>query len=156
VLRDEGFAFDVVDAVLGGQRGDDPYRARVAVDALARWVSRDDWPQLLAAYSRCVRILRTHPEPVNPRALVPERLCEPGSQALFTAYQQAAARVSPESSVDELLGALQTLVEPISTFFDQVLVMAEDKALRFNRLALLQSIAALAEGQIDLSRLQGF
>ena len=48
------------------------------------------------------------------------------------------------------------MIPAISKFFDDVLVMAEDKALRENRLGLLQRIAALAKGVADFSKLEGF
>jgi glycyl-tRNA synthetase len=156
VLRDAGFAFDVVDAVLSDHLGDDPYRARVAVEQLAAWVARDDWSQILAAYSRCVRILRTQPEGLRLEQPDPERFAEPATHALHVAYLQTADRVSRDASLDELFTAFLPLVEPITEFFDQVLVMAEEEALRVNRLALLQRIVDLTKGRVDLSKLQGF
>ena len=45
---------------------------------------------------------------------------------------------------------------PITAFFDAVLVMDKDEALRRNRLALLRRVADLAAGIVDLSKLQGF
>ena len=48
------------------------------------------------------------------------------------------------------------MIEPITAFFDDVLVMAQDEALRENRLALLQRIAALSEGIVDLTKVEGF
>ncbi len=156
VLRDEGYPFDVVDAVLSDRRGDDPYRARLAVQGLAEWVERPDWPEILAAYSRCVRILRTVSEELDPGALDPEHFVEPETQALYQAYALAAETLSPESNLDDLLTALTALVPPISRFFDEVLVMAEDEGLRHNRLRLLRGIADLTKGIVDLSKLQGF
>jgi glycyl-tRNA synthetase beta subunit len=52
--------------------------------------------------------------------------------------------------------ALQKLTDPINTFFDRVLVMAEDEALRRNRLALVYAIAAMPDGVVDLSQVMGF
>ena len=54
--------------------------------------------------------------------------------------------------IDGLFGAIPVIEE----FFDKVLVMAEDPAVRGNRLGLLQQIAGLANGIADLSRLEGF
>jgi len=156
VLRDEGFAFDVVDAVLSEQLGDAPHRARMAVEQLAAWVARDDWPQILAAYSRCVRILRTLPKDMRLEEPNPERFVEAATGALHAAYVQTAAQVTRDASLDELFRAFVPMVEPITAFFDQVLVMAEEEALRVNRLALLQRIADLTKGRVDLSKLQGF
>jgi glycyl-tRNA synthetase len=58
--------------------------------------------------------------------------------------------------VDELLTCVVSLIPAINTFFDQVLVMAEDKAIRENRLGLVQGIAGLADGIADLGKLEGF
>jgi glycyl-tRNA synthetase beta subunit len=44
----------------------------------------------------------------------------------------------------------------MNRFFNEVLVMAEDEAVRRNRLGLLQRVAALSEGIADLSGLEGF
>jgi glycyl-tRNA synthetase len=156
VLRDEGHDFDVVDAVLSDERGDDPYRARVAVKQLSEWTARDDWADTLAAYSRCVRILRGIPEGVDVGAVDPHRFVEPATRELFAAYQQAASLITPDSSVDEFCTAFLALVPHITDFFDEVLVMDEDQALQANRLGLLQKIADLPAGILDLSRLQGF
>jgi glycyl-tRNA synthetase beta subunit len=154
-LREQGFRYDVVEAVLAA-RGDDPYRARVSVEQLSRWVEREDWPRILDNYARCVRITRDFEERFS---LDPDRFVRPAEEELYAAYRKARERVAPESSVDEFLTAFLPLVDVIDRFFAKesgVLVMAEDPALRENRLALLQHVAALAEGIVDLSRLEGF
>jgi len=152
LLREAGFAHDVVEAVLAA-RGDNPYQARVAVEELSRWVAREDWPQVLAAYSRCVRITREFEETFP---LDPDRFVEEASRELYAAYRRCAAQVTPQSSVDDFFHAFLPMIPAISRFFDDVLVMHEDRTLRENRLALLQRIAALPAGIVDLSRLQGF
>jgi len=48
------------------------------------------------------------------------------------------------------------MIPAIDTFFDKVLVMAEKRVLRENRLGLLQRVAGLAKGIADFSRLEGF
>jgi glycyl-tRNA synthetase beta subunit len=48
------------------------------------------------------------------------------------------------------------MVPVINIFFDEVLVMDEDQSLRENRLGLLQRIAGLSVGIVDLSYLEGF
>ncbi len=58
--------------------------------------------------------------------------------------------------VAAVAGRCESLVDPINTFFDKVMVMAEDETLRRARLSLLQAIAALPDGVADLSKLQGF
>jgi glycyl-tRNA synthetase len=154
-LRDRGFGFDVVDAVLAA-RGDDPYRATKAVEELAAWVARDDWSVILDNYARCVRITR---ELEKRFRLDATRFVRPAERELYSAYQEADSRITPASTVKEFLTAFLPLVDIIDRYFAResgVLVMAEDQALRENRLAQLQHIAALADGIIDLSRLEGF
>jgi glycyl-tRNA synthetase len=151
MLRDEGFAHDVVEAVLI-ERGDDPARARESARQLAAWVEREDWQHILDSYARCVRITRDQPR----LALNASQLQDPASKELYEALLAVEGKVSPESGVDDLFNLFLPLIPPIEQFFDNVLVMADDEALRNARLALLQRIARLAEGIVDLSRLEGF
>jgi glycyl-tRNA synthetase beta subunit len=58
--------------------------------------------------------------------------------------------------VDDLFQAFLPLIPLINQFFLSVMVMADDAALRSNRLGLLQRIAALAENVADFSLLEGF
>jgi glycyl-tRNA synthetase len=155
MLREQGFSYNVVDAVLAA-RGDDPFRAHQAIEALSRWVTRDDWSRILDNYARCVRITRDFDEHFR---LDPARFVQPAEKELYAAYEKARSDVTPESTVDEFLTAFLPLVDVIDRFFAResgVLVMAKDLELRENRLALLQHVAALAEGIVDLSRLEGF
>ncbi|MDY7078224.1 MAG: glycine--tRNA ligase subunit beta [Chloroflexota bacterium] len=155
VLREQGFRYDVVDAVLAA-RGDDPFRALRAVEELSRWVARDDWSRILDNYARCVRITRTFEERFT---LDLAHFVQPAEEELYAAYQEARAQLTPQSRVDEFLTVFLPLVDVIDWYFAResgVMVMAEDRVLRENRLAQLQHIAALSEGVADLSRLEGF
>ena len=58
--------------------------------------------------------------------------------------------------MDELLTSIEKLIPTITAFFDKVLVMADDPAVRENRLALVGQIASLSAGIADLSKLEGF
>ncbi len=126
------------------------------MEELSRWVDRDDWSRILDNYARCVRITRDFEERFP---LDPARFAQPAEDELYSAYQEARQQVSPDSSVDEFLTTFLPLVDVIDRYFAResgVLVMAEDRAVRENRLAQLQHIAALAEGIVDLTRLEGF
>jgi glycyl-tRNA synthetase len=151
-LLDAGYRFDAVDAVLA-ERSYDPALASETVAALGRWVERDDWAGLLDSYARCVRITRAE---TAVHAVDAERLEEPAAVALYAAYREEAPRVAEAGTVDALFEALVRLRPAITAFFDQVLVMAEDPAVRNNRLGLLQAIGALSEGIVDLTQMEGF
>ncbi|MFN2242294.1 MAG: glycine--tRNA ligase subunit beta [Anaerolineae bacterium] len=151
-LRDRGFRYDVVDAVLA-ERGDDPYSAYRAAAQLAVWVEREDWMDLLNAYGRCIRIVRDQRERFE---FVPGVDPEPATAGLRDAYGLARQQVQTASDVDRLLTALRPMIPAINQFFDDVLVMHEDKSLRASRLGLLQDIWALSRGIVDVTRLEGF
>ncbi len=158
-LLDEGARYDVLDAVLAVQ-AHDPARAAAAVQELATWTARPEWADILPAYSRCVRITRQTP-PRNGKMSVDERrLVEEAERELYQALQQAESQVSVGADqgqrIDPVLAAFLPMIPAINRFFDLVLVMDEDEALRQNRLVMLRRIAALAEGVADLSRLEGF
>jgi len=151
-LLEQGMRYDLADAALA-ECGDDPYRAYVVAGDLGRWVERPEWPALLAAYGRCVRIVRSQTQRY---AIQPAFYVEPASAALYQAYLTARAGVTPASSVDALFAALEPMLPAINGFFDDVLVMAEDIAVREARLGLLQGIAGLTAGICDLSKVEGF
>jgi glycyl-tRNA synthetase len=152
VLLEQGARFDVVEAVLAAQ-ANNPAGAARAVKALETWVARPDWNTILPAYARCVRITREFKERFP---VVEDIFGEPSEQELYRALVAAQSVARTAGSVDDLLNAFLPMIPAINRFFDDVLVMAEDEKLRFNRLGLLQRIAALADGVADLSRLEGF
>jgi glycyl-tRNA synthetase len=152
-LRDQGLAHDVVAAVLAEQ-GHDPYRAAAAARELAALVKTPEWPETLTAYARCKRIVRALPE-VYP--LAPEHYIEAATRGLYEAWQESGVKGQEAGgSVAALAEKLRALRGPINRFFTDVLVNAEDPAVRQARLALVQRVAALPEGIADLSQLQGF
>jgi glycyl-tRNA synthetase len=152
LLLDQGWRYDVVDAVIAAQ-GERPAAAARAVKQLTAWVARPDWEIILPAYARCVRITRDQKERLEVR---PEAFAEPAESDLWAALAQAEAAAHEAGSVDDLFNAFLPMIPAINRFFEGVLVMVDDTRIRENRLGLLQRIAALAAGTADLSKLEGF
>ena len=152
LLLDQGRPHDVVAAVLEEQ-GSDPVRASKAVDELHQWIKRENWIAILQAYSRCARITRDFEEDYE---LDEARIEEASTRDLYEALATAETADRDPGSVNTFLTAFEPMIPAIDRFFDDVMVMAEDQALRENRLALLQRIVRLASGVADLSRLEGF
>ncbi len=154
LLKDAGNRYDVVDGVLAEQAAN-PVGAARAVRQLRRWVERDDWKTILPAFARCVRITRDQKTrfKVDPKAFV-----EKEERDLFRELQraEAAMRRSRPATPDSFLGAFLPMIPAVNAFFDKVLVMTKKKALRENRLGLLQRISALANGMVDLAKFEGF
>jgi len=71
-----------------------------------------------------------------------------------TALQQQTQPLFDQGDYEPALTALAALKEPVDHFFDQVMVMADDLAIRGNRIALLNQVSRLFLRVADLARLQ--
>ena len=84
-------------------------------------------------------------------------LTEPAEQALYSSVRHAQTAVQPLLAQANYTQALQTLAsldEPLTQFFEGVMVNSEDTALKNNRLALLKQVRALFLTVADISELQ--
>ncbi|MBC7264003.1 MAG: glycine--tRNA ligase subunit beta [Chloroflexi bacterium] len=151
-LLDAGYRYDLVDAALSA-RYDNPYLAARTVWELAREVESERFSLLLTAYSRPSRITR---DILTELPLNPDALTEKAEQHLYQTYLQVKEAMRDVQDVPGFLSAFAPLVGPINEFFDEVFVMVDDASLRSNRLALLQRIAALPQGIVDLTKVIGY
>jgi glycyl-tRNA synthetase beta chain len=137
-------AYDVVKAVLAG--GADDVRDAVArAEAVSAVRGSDDFAAISAAFKRMKNILTQAAEknekfdgPVNLKLLI-----EPTEQALAKEATALAAKVEglrQQKKYAEALQASATLRKPVDAFFEAVMVMAPDAAVRANRLALLKQV----------------
>ncbi|WP_339663157.1 glycine--tRNA ligase subunit beta [uncultured Psychrobacter sp.] len=84
-------------------------------------------------------------------------LSEPAEQNLYANVKQAQTGVQPlleQADYTQVLQTLASLDEPLTQFFDSVMVNSEDTALKNNRLALLKQVRALFLTVADISELQ--
>lgn len=157
LLRDEGYNANEIEAVVSQQ----PTRIDLVPQRLAAvraFMALPEAAGLAAANKRIGNILKKNPVaagttecPVNESLL-----SEPAEIALA----QALKRVTPQAedfygSADftAMLQSLAALHAPVDRFFDEVMVMADDPAVRDNRLAMLASLHELMNRVADLSRL---
>ena len=149
-LRDGlGFAYDVVNAVFTAG-ADDVVDAVARAEALARVRASEDFEAISVSFKRMKNILRQASEAGkwNPANWVPfEKIIadrgEPAEQDL-AAQAAAAARLVAEltgkGQYEPALTHISKLRPVLDTFFDKIMVMAEDEAVRTRRLALLQGL----------------
>ena len=152
--RDSGLAAETFDAVMVRQPASllDFDRRLAAVQTFARL---EQAGSLAAANKRIANILRKAGDPqglsVNRKLFDHE-----AEEVLFNALDNARQKVQPMIAVRAYAEALNTLADlkdPVDRFFDEVLVMAEDDAVKNNRLALLGELRVLFLGVADISRL---
>jgi glycyl-tRNA synthetase beta chain len=154
--RADGTSAEMIEAVLTG-RPASPLDAEIRLQALKQFLLLPDAGVLTAINKRIVNILRKAPpgaiQPVQAAALKEEaelalhRVLEESSGSV----QQAIA----EHRYGDALSALTGLRAAVDDFFERILVMDEDPAVRNNRLELLRNVQALLGGVADLSRLPG-
>lgn len=151
-LADEGVSYDVINAAAALDFAVPLENYRKA-HALADFKQDADFAQLMAGYNRAANLLKNVKESFAVNEAV---LQEPAERALLAAEEEAAAKLQKAIAGQDYLQALRDLaaIRPqIDDFFDKVMVMAEDEAVRANRLALLQKLVGLTKELGDLSQL---
>ncbi len=128
------------------------YDCRRKIEALIAIRHEETFSVLAASFKRIRNIVKEHPEgEVDPSLLVEE-----AERNLMEAYTTVAASVLPLLGGKEYAQALVEMLalkEPINRFFESVMVMAEDEAIRRNRLHLLTKIAQLFLQIGDISKM---
>jgi glycyl-tRNA synthetase beta chain len=152
--RDKSLATETFDAVLARSPSSLVDFAR-RLEAVQAFIALEPAASLAAANKRIANILR-QAEVDGVAEVKPKLLVEPAEAALAEALETADRAVAPlleARQYSEVLTALAALREPVDTFFDDVMVMAEDNATKNNRLALLSQLRALFLHVADISRL---
>jgi glycyl-tRNA synthetase beta chain len=150
MLRDRGHAYDTVDAVLA-LSSDDPADARARCEALTSARASEAMQDLAVAYARARNLSDASLGSAYDRSLMAE-----AEIALADAAEAEEAPLAAAIGRSDYEGALALLADlrgPIDTFFEAVLVMDPDDAIRANRLRLLNRFVALFAGVADFSRL---
>ena len=152
--RDSGLSAETFDAVMVRQPSSllDFDRRLAAVQTFARL---DQATSLAAANKRIANILRKAGDPAG-LAVKKKLLQDDAELALFSALESAREKVGPLLAVRayaDVLNVLAGLRDPVDRFFDDVMVMADDDAVKNNRLALLSELRALFLDVADISRL---
>lgn len=148
----EGYSVDVIQAVLA-RRPTAPSDFDRRVKAVAQFRKLDSAPALAAANKRVANILAKVEGDIA-IAVNPSLLHEVAEQALYTAIVAEQAYQVSQHSYTEGLMHLASMRDVIDTFFDQVMVNADDVAVRTNRLALLKQLRELFLQVADISVLQ--
>lgn len=149
---DQGISSDVVDAVVATRAADgiDLVHLDQVMQAIAAFRQVPAAEQIIAANKRVANILRQ--ADAGNRAYQASLATDEAEQGLFQAM--STLDLTAVSSAEDKLTRLASLQSPVDRFFDEVLVMAEDEALKNNRLALLRDLRSQFLEVADFSLLQ--
>lgn len=155
LLAEEGFSKDVIAAVAGVSVDHVP-NVWKRVRALEALKAHPDFDSIAVAFKRVVNIIRKAGD-VCRDGNIDESLFEDATEgALYRTFQQVRIRVADKLDsglFDAALEDIASLRKPVDAFFDGVMVMSENPALRRNRLALLGRISALFGMIADFSKI---
>jgi glycyl-tRNA synthetase beta chain len=160
-LREQGARHDLADAVLAVEDQNDLVTIVRRVEALAKFLETDDGKNLLAGTKRAANILRIE-EKKDGRNYSgdpdPSLLKEPEEMALAQAMVSIAPEASKAYANEDYAGAMAAMAKlrpAVDAFFEKVTVNADDKALRENRLILLNRIREATRTVADFSKIEG-
>ena len=152
--QDEGIAVDVIQSVLA-RRPTRPADFDARVRAVSHFRTLDSAEALAAANKRVSNILAKADATIGEINLT--ACVEPAEKALAEAVLALRTEVQPliaKGDYTAVLDKLANLRAPVDNFFDNVMVNAEDPALRQNRLAILNTLQGLFLQVADISLLQ--
>lgn len=153
----DGISNDIFQAVKACQ-ADWLYDFDKRIRALANFVNLPQAVSLSGACKRVNNLLQHEKNAGLEFSEVDEHLFqEDAEKMLFTNLVAMEELVLPLYAICDyasIFTHLATLKEPVDAFFDNVMVMAEDKSVRMNRLSLLFRLKALLQGAADISLLQ--
>lgn len=158
ILAEQGYSKDVVSAVIGVSSDIVP-DVWSRTNALERMKAEPDFEPLAIAFKRVVNIIKKSGHEVSVRGIdgVNEKLFEHECEsALFASYRNVKEMVLQDlkkGAFEKALLDIAALKKPVDSFFDGVLVMAEDIKIRNNRLALLGCISDLFDLFADFSKI---
>ena len=151
-LLDKEYPFDVTEAVLSISF-DELLDVQGRIDALRKAREWKDFESIVIAFKRAMNILKGSP---LKREINPSLFAEPVEQNLYQLFLKAKEKIDHHFNKKEYEVALLEMTQmkkPIDDFFDGVMVMVEDEAIRNNRLALLDEIGKLFLRIADFSKL---
>jgi glycyl-tRNA synthetase beta chain len=153
-LRDQGASAQEVDAVLSlspNQLAEVPRR----LSAVQAFANLPEAPALAAANKRVSNILKKVEGEVKAEVKA-ALLQEPAEKSLYQALSDNKPKADQLFEAGDYAASLQALAvlkAPVDTFFDEVMVNAEDPALKANRLGLLATLHQAMNRVADLSKL---
>jgi glycyl-tRNA synthetase beta chain len=150
-LEEQGYRYDVIEAVIGGG-ADVLVDITARAEALTAFRQTDGFADAVVAFSRAANLGGRTPE----RDPDPQLLTHPAEISLYEQFvkvRDRARELLRGRRYREFLATVADLRSGVDRFFDDVLVMVEDESVRNNRLALLKGISSLVAGVADFGKL---
>ncbi len=153
LLMDQGISYDVIDAVFADKRNDDMVDLAVRCKALAAYVEAGNAEPLVQVSVRVSNLCKKIEKEV---AISGALFKDESENKLHEVVAAVSKEIIPEIVLYDyaaVLKAGEKVIEPVNTFFDNVMVMDEDENVKNNRLAMLEEVRGIVNAVGDLSLL---
>lgn len=153
LLMDQGIRYDVIDAVFADKRNDDMVDLAVRCKALAAYVEAGNAEPLVQVSVRVSNLCKKIEKEV---AISGALFKDESENKLHVVVAAVSKEIIPEIVLYDyaaVLKAGEKVIEPVNTFFDNVMVMDEDENVKNNRLAMLEEVRGIVNAVGDLSLL---
>lgn len=153
LLMDQGIRYDVIDAVFADKRNDDMVDLAVRCKALAAYVEAGNAEPLVQVSVRVSNLCKKIEKEV---AISGALFKDESENKLHEVIAAVSKEIIPEIVLYDyaaVLKAGEKVIEPVNTFFDNVMVMDEDENVKNNRLAMLEEVRGIVNAVGDLSLL---
>ena len=148
--RDANIDTNIYEAVLAVSP-DSPLDFHYRIDALNEFTQSADSKSLIEANKRIANILKDSDEKLE--ELNSNMLLEDSEKILYKATESLTKELSGSKNYKEIMKSLLNLKDSIDSFFDNVMVNAEDDKVRSSRLALIRRVRHLFLSVADISHL---
>lgn len=153
LLMDQGIRYDVIDAVFADKRNDDMVDLAVRCKALDAYVEAGNAEPLVQVSVRVSNLCKKIEKEV---AISGALFKDESENKLHEVVAAVSKEIIPEIVLYDyaaVLKAGEKVIEPVNTFFDNVMVMDEDENVKNNRLAMLEEVRGIVNAVGDLSLL---
>ena len=153
LLMDQGIRYDVIGAVFADKRNDDMVDLAVRCKALAAYVEAGNAEPLVQISVRVSNLCKKIEKEV---AISGALFKDESENKLHEVVAAVSKEIIPEIVLYDyaaVLKAGEKVIEPVNTFFDNVMVMDEDENVKNNRLAMLEEVRGIVNAVGDLSLL---
>ncbi len=153
LLMDQGIRYDVIDAVFADKRNDDMVDLAVRCKALAAYVEAGNAEPLVQVSVRVSNLCKKIEKEV---AISGALFKDESENKLHEVVAAVSKEIIPEIVLYDYVAVLKAgekVIEPVNTFFDNVMVMDEDENVKNNRLAMLEEVRGIVNAVGDLSLL---
>jgi glycyl-tRNA synthetase beta chain len=163
IFESEGYNSDEVKAVINASRINELKcigSLRAKLEALRNASRKGDFSSVMTAFKRINNIINQAKKQnisISGATIDEDLLAEDAEKTLYTIVKKAKAEIEnciSANEYDSVFGKASQITPTIDSFFEKVMVMAEDEVVKLNRISLLSCIKNMFAGFVDFSALR--